>query len=633
MATKFYFHAATDGTTGLPSAEQHSTITSDKDAEGSQTTNRQMDTTIGAGQTSIVLTSLATTATSDYYFTRFVSPPLYQPSIAANTWTYNFAASGSTTSANFPVSASNKSVPINCYVWRPSNTSKVGTILEGNSDATVDEAAAATEAAHHVAFSGSAVSNMQNGDVIIFEVWFTTTQGNATARTDTFFYDGTTENTTELATVSDHASFLETPENLVLSNFVLQTSIHKYDLAQNIAQESIHKYNIAQDISAASIHKYDIVNDVLQTSVHKYDIEVLNLVLQTSVHKYDITGNVLQTNTHKYDLLQNIAQTSIHKYDLLNTVEATSSVHKYDLLQNVQQTSAHKYDLLQSVLQTSVHKYDLFAYITQTTAHKYDLFQDIVAVSVHKYDIESLTSVMQTTIHKYDIGQYIVSASTQKYDVLNNLLQTSTHKYDLLQNVAQTSTHKYDLLTSVMEVTATSIHKYDMLNTVPVSSSIHSYDLLQFILAETRHKYKILLPVVPTPLLPSIDFGATPARTNKGITLRCFSPEINVDGQGMTDTVDKFNERLIIEVAMRDARAEGVRLGREPAPLVAMEKYLVELIKVNRTALHDQGVQYMDVVSAETFPTLEGGEEMQQIWYKLHLTIRLHYWMRVTEPM
>lgn len=83
---------------------------------------------------------------------------------------------------------------------------------------------------------------------------------------------------------------------------------------------------------------------------------------------------------------------------------------------------------------------------------------------------------------------------------------------------------------------------------------------------------------------------------------------------------------------MRDPHAEGEYLGREPQELIAIEKYLVDLIKTNRQALHPAGVQYMDVVSAEIFPSLEG-EEKQQVWYHLNIIVNLCYWMRITEPM
>jgi hypothetical protein len=215
VATRFYFHATTNSTSGLPTAEQ-SSLTADQSADAA-TLNRTMNTTIGTAQTSIAQSSIATTATRNYYFCRFVSQPIFQSSIAANTWTYNFAAKESTTAGNFPVAATNQPVRVNCYVWRPSTSTKIGTILDGNTASTVDEVNPPDEAAHHVTFSGSAVSSMQNDDVIILEIWFIITQPAAVSSTDTFYFDGTTANTTDNAVVSNHASFLETPENLTLT--------------------------------------------------------------------------------------------------------------------------------------------------------------------------------------------------------------------------------------------------------------------------------------------------------------------------------------------------------------------------------------------------------------------------------
>lgn len=175
-----------------------------------------MNTTIGSSQTSKAQVTVDDLS-RQYYFTRFVSEGLNQPSISANTWTYNFSAKAqpsAPTRGNFPVDGNDKSVRVVCYVWRP-GTGKIGDILDGNSAATVDEPSDNIEVSHHVTFSGSAVSSIQNGDVIAFEVWFVIDPlGGATPATMTFYYDGTTVNTTDNSTVSNHASFIETPENL-----------------------------------------------------------------------------------------------------------------------------------------------------------------------------------------------------------------------------------------------------------------------------------------------------------------------------------------------------------------------------------------------------------------------------------
>jgi hypothetical protein len=174
-----------------------------------------MTETVGTAQTSLVLTSNATTSIQRYYFTRFVGPALSGVTqIDANTWTWNWAQKESNASANFPVSVTNTPTRVTCYVWRP-GTGKVGNILDGNSAAQVREANTVTEINQEPTFSGSLVSSVSNGDVICLEVIFEVTQAAATAYTDTFYYDGTVVTTGPLNSVTDHASFLETPQSLV----------------------------------------------------------------------------------------------------------------------------------------------------------------------------------------------------------------------------------------------------------------------------------------------------------------------------------------------------------------------------------------------------------------------------------
>jgi hypothetical protein len=177
-----------------------------------------MNPDIGTGQTSITVATSASISALSYYFTRFVSGPLKgAQTISANTWNYAYAAAENNANANFPnagTSAAKAAVPINVYVWRPSTGAKVGTVLDGNTAASYYEPTATnTEMAEYGQFTGSSVS-AADGDVIICEIWFTTTQGNATSRNDTFYFDGTTENTTIGTTVSNYAAFIETPQTL-----------------------------------------------------------------------------------------------------------------------------------------------------------------------------------------------------------------------------------------------------------------------------------------------------------------------------------------------------------------------------------------------------------------------------------
>ena len=211
MATKLYFHAASSTVGGtLPTTEQ-SSLTANANVDP-LTTNRSMDTTIGTSQDSLVLTSNATTSQQTYYFTRFVSAPLNVTSISANTWTYFYAVKESNASANFPVNGSGP-LDINLYVWRPSSGIKFGTIAQGLSTSTA-EPVAGSEVAQTETFSGALIPGMQAGDVLVFEVWFVVTQSAATAYTDTFYYDGTSEATGVQTSV---ASYISTPQNLTFA--------------------------------------------------------------------------------------------------------------------------------------------------------------------------------------------------------------------------------------------------------------------------------------------------------------------------------------------------------------------------------------------------------------------------------
>lgn len=229
MATRFYFHSATSGVAGtLPSAEQ-STLTAAANADA-QTVNRSMNTTIGSSEQTLALSS--TNSTRDLYFSKFVSPLIYQTSIAANTWVYAFDASEGNLSCNFPVSGANQPVYVNIYVWRPSTGAKVGTILDGNTAATVDEAASGgARAGHVVNCTGAAVSGLTSGDaVIIIEIWFRVA-GAIAGNTQTVYYDGAGAITENVAGSSANASYLETPENLVLSVAIPATILVEWEEA------------------------------------------------------------------------------------------------------------------------------------------------------------------------------------------------------------------------------------------------------------------------------------------------------------------------------------------------------------------------------------------------------------------
>lgn len=210
MPTRLYFHNATSTLTGtFPTGEQ-SSVTANVTATGAATM-RVMDTNIGTGQTTINITTSASTAARNNFLRTFVSPPLVGDQVVGGgNMILNTADQESNLSANFWVNS------LNVYVWRPSNGTRIGIIRDAGGTSlggTEPSAANSTQVTHITAITSTAV-NALDGDVVICEIWTRTTQASATAYTALFMYDGTTINTTENAVVTNHASFLELTENL-----------------------------------------------------------------------------------------------------------------------------------------------------------------------------------------------------------------------------------------------------------------------------------------------------------------------------------------------------------------------------------------------------------------------------------
>jgi hypothetical protein len=221
VTTKLYLHLASQTSTGtLPQTCQLGSYAGHIMHTGSDaaTTNRAMDTTIGTTQSSITTTSIADVLAHEYYFAKWVSPPLNQTNVAANTWTFNLAVSSSSGSAHFGIG-----IRINNYVWRPSTNALVGWIIKDSPSPTgfANVTVVNQEQAENGTATGGASVNCAVGDVIVFELWITVTQSATTSFTDKIFFDGTTENHTTNAVVSNYAAFLSTPENLVFQGGIL----------------------------------------------------------------------------------------------------------------------------------------------------------------------------------------------------------------------------------------------------------------------------------------------------------------------------------------------------------------------------------------------------------------------------
>ena len=215
MTTKLYFHGASNAAAGTYPAGEQSSATPSWSATGAATL-RTMNTTIGTAQTSLSGTSLANTGLQLPFMGHFTSPPLNGTQEITGSLRLNVALTQSNTQMNL-----GQYLSTCLYVWRPSTGVVVGKLYEGPGNQIAVTGAAAPSAANTEKVDWGSVSGAStmvtalDGDVLICEVWPAFIQGTAAAYTATFFFDGTTENTTLNATVSNHAAFVEVDENLV----------------------------------------------------------------------------------------------------------------------------------------------------------------------------------------------------------------------------------------------------------------------------------------------------------------------------------------------------------------------------------------------------------------------------------
>lgn len=211
MVTKLYLHdAARSGGSGTyPSGEQ-SALTPTLTWTGA-TTLKSMNRAIGAGVVSQSMASGTVTTHSD--FIRFFCSDALQiasQTVGGGAVTLNIGSTQGGTTQNFVINR------VELYIWRPSTNAKVGTILAAstvpNTAASPSTNTGAATVDQNVWTSSTAVT-ANKGDVIVCEVWATYTKV-ATSATLLAYYDGTTENTTENATTSNHAAYLQLTQDL-----------------------------------------------------------------------------------------------------------------------------------------------------------------------------------------------------------------------------------------------------------------------------------------------------------------------------------------------------------------------------------------------------------------------------------
>lgn len=215
--TKLYFHDVASTDTGtLPGATPLTTTTLSKSTSYSGTggyPTQAMDTTIGTTIPYSVwsnTTLAATTAQTNNFSYRYISPPLAAQTIGDGTASWMMQMDGGTSNATNCVW---NGIILYLGIWRPSTGAAVAT---WTTTATTVHGAQITATASPwtlygavggVAFITSAAAlTCQAGDILVMEFGYVVTQTKATSYTVSVYYNSTTEDSTV-----NPASYLTSP--------------------------------------------------------------------------------------------------------------------------------------------------------------------------------------------------------------------------------------------------------------------------------------------------------------------------------------------------------------------------------------------------------------------------------------
>lgn len=220
MPTKLYFHDVANDLAGTFPASAIGQ-TPNWTVAGAQTL-KKMNLTIGTGQVQKTGTSIATITAQWCLLGRFVTPELAAGSIGGSTLTsvVNFAALETNLSMDHC-----EDVRLDMIVWRPSTGTNLGTLVTSASTYTGDVEPLAANSERVIQGRRTGVPSpitLQDGDVLMVEIWSRHIQAAANAYDGSFYFDGTTENLTANSVVTDHAGFLELTYTL---NFLTATTV------------------------------------------------------------------------------------------------------------------------------------------------------------------------------------------------------------------------------------------------------------------------------------------------------------------------------------------------------------------------------------------------------------------------
>jgi len=199
MATTLYLRNTTS--TYAPTAGTKSAVLPNG-TDRSLTANDSLSllSTAGESDTTVSITTAAQTAQQSGRFARFASERLSAQSISANTWTVYLRDIESNAFAYAYLA-------ISAYVWRPSTSAVVGYIRD--STTVIGSEWTTNNKAVTYTFSGSAVT-AQLGDVVVFEIWYSSTQGKSNAYTVSILFDLTSY----VSTPQDLSFYVEEPDRV-----------------------------------------------------------------------------------------------------------------------------------------------------------------------------------------------------------------------------------------------------------------------------------------------------------------------------------------------------------------------------------------------------------------------------------
>jgi len=213
-ANILYFRNQAQRSDLVPTAGTHSGLSASVANSGSPFEDRMLSPQKGpsGGQTSFAIFS--TTGTRNFYMARGTSGPLKAQHVNAGNW---ITGVGQKVGNTFIEMASCDAI----YIWRPSTSSVVATIRSslGNASSPPNDNAEDWYINVYTGLNGGAgpAFDTQDGDVLVWEVWFSGSYAVTTGNT-TFFFNGSDASKANRAAVSDAASYIRAPQALQFIN-------------------------------------------------------------------------------------------------------------------------------------------------------------------------------------------------------------------------------------------------------------------------------------------------------------------------------------------------------------------------------------------------------------------------------